>query len=307
MTNSTAREVSFPAGTELLAGPDGIPFELGSDTSVPAGATVTQGVKAREAGVRGNVAAAAIARWKEPQYAAVAVTNPAPATGGTVEMRPAVDQADVVALNELAAALGRSESVRRLVMGARPHDAVFLGTAEASVEAAAASLPAGAPADVLTMAVKVTVSALAILEGTLDTLARNLLGADRGHGEFIPGSVKAVETGARQVSPETGTIRTEIEVTGLFARNVTRGTIRDAVTGRSPASAKSTLSKRYGIDDANVQVSPGWAPWLPRFGFRIDVELRSRPSAPSRSAEGIPGNDATPAPTSRAGTPAPGH
>lgn len=306
MTNASGKEVLVPAGAELLADPGGISFELGADTVVPAGATVTQGATARVPGVQGNVPAGAIRRWKDTRYQALTVTNAEVAAGGAAEPMPAVDARDIASIHALAEDLGRSEAIRRIVLSARPRDAVFLGTAEASVEPGEPSALAGAPADMITLDVKVTVTALAVLQGTLEDLARRLLTAERPELEFIPGSATAVETGARRVDPESGSIRTDVEVRGLFAKGVSRSMVRSAVQGKSEADAKSTLARRYGIDDAEVDVSPGWAPWLPRFGFRIDVEFRSRPPAEKSNAEGAPGDASNQAAPGQSGTPSPG-
>ena len=89
-------------------------------------------------------------------------------------------------------------------------------------------------------------------------------------------------------------------MTGKFTRNLTREDIRDAVKGKSRDAAKSTLSERYGIDGAEVSVSPGWAPRVPRFGFRIEVEFRG-PAATKATSESNSKNDATPTSSSTAG------
>jgi hypothetical protein len=210
---------------------------------------------------------------------------------------------DVIAIKALADQLNQSDAVRKGLAAARPHDAVFLGSATASVSYDAPDSPVGTPTDLLTLDVRVDVSALAILEQTLEVVARSVLGADQGTGEFINGSVRAAETGATKLDAEAKTVTTEIRVTGEFAGNITRAALKEAVKGKSADLAKSTLAERYGIQDSEVTVSPGWAPWLPRFGFRIGVDLRSR------DAEKQPGNtpnsnDKSPTPSASA-TPGP--
>lgn len=306
ITNGTAKDALVLAGAVLFAEPGAIVFELGADTLVPVGATVTQGATARVPGTQANVPAGAIRRWQDALYQGLSVTNPEAATGGALEPRPAVDARDIASINALAEDLGRSEAIRRILLEARPHDAVFLGTAEASIEPGELSAPAGDPADILTLEVKVVVSALAVTQGTLEEVARRVLASERPGKEMIPGSVSAVETGARRLDPEEDVITTEILIGGLFAKDVTPDMVRDAVKGKSASSARSILASRYAIDDAEVDVSPGWAPWLPRFGFRIDVEFRSRPPAGTDNTEGAAGN-APGSPTPRqTGTPAPG-
>ena len=150
-----------------------------------------------------------------------------------------------------------------------------MGTATGKVEIGEARPAVGTPADVVLLDVTVKLSALAVLEGTLEEVARQVLGGRAGKGEFVPGTVRAVETGARQLDADTATIRTELRVQGELARGVTSAAIKDAVKGKTAEGARSTLSGRYGIQDADVRLS-GWAPRLPRFGFRIDVNLAAR-------------------------------
>ncbi len=305
ITNPTTRDINLKEGAVLLAGPAFIPFLLDRDTVVPAGKTVTQSATAQDMGVKGNVAANTVTGWLDETLRVLELTNPEPASGGANEDRPAVDAQDILDIKQLAQGLQSSDSVKRTLLTARPHDAVFLRTAETSIEFADPLTPAGSPADLLLLDVDVTVKALAVLEGTLDELARRVLRVDQGIGEFVPGTVSAVETGARQVDTTTGTIKTELVLQGEFARNVTRDDLRDSVLGKSEDSARSTLAERYGIQDADVSVSPGWMPWLPRFGFRVSVELRSRSAEDANASKGTPKNAATATPASSATSPAP--
>ncbi len=292
MTNPSTVDITIPAGT-LLVGPGAQTFELDIDTAVPAGKTVSQGATAVEPGPIGNVPAGTIKSWGDAKYQSLTVTNGLAAQGGATEQRQGVTPADILAIRALAKDLVGSEAVKRALIAARPNDAIFLRTAETSVESGDPSLAAGAAGDILLVDVKVTVSALAVLSSTLDEIARGVLVTGQARGELLPGSVTAVETGARRADASDGSIRTDIKVTGKFTRNVTREDLRAAVKGKSREGAKSTLSDRYGIDDVQVSVSPGWAPRVPRFGFRIEVELRS-PAATKPTSESNAKNDAAP-------------
>ena len=299
MTNLSTVDITIPAGT-LLVGPGIQTFELDIDTTVPATKTVSQGATAVEPGPAGNVAAGTIKSWGDPKFQALTITNGLAAQGGATEERQGVATADILAIRVLAKDLTGSEAVKRALIAARPNDAIFLRTAETSIETGDPSLAAGAAGDILLMDVKVTVSALAVLSSTLDEIARGVLVTGQRRGELLPGSVTAVETGARRADASDGSIRTDIKVTGKFTRNLTREDIRDAVKGKSRDAAKSTLSERYGIDGAEVSVSPGWAPRVPRFGFRIEVEFRG-PAATKATSESNSKNDATPTSSSTAG------
>lgn len=301
VTNSTHASVAIINGTRLLAGTEKVPFLFDETVTVPAGGSVDAAVTAERAGISGNVGAGIINTFAEPKFQFLKVTNAAQTAGGLNEPRPAVDSRDILALKELATALESSAEMREGLLAARPHDAVFMGTAESKVVIGEPRPPVGQPAGLVLVAVTVQLSALAVLEETLDEVARHVLAGNTALGEFVEGSVRATETGARQLDPETGVIRTELRVQGEFARGTTHSAIRDAVKGKSEEEARSTLSERYGIQDADVRLS-SWAPRLPWFGFRITVKLAARetPTAPGATHP----DDARTATT--AATPAPG-
>jgi len=283
ISNGTQAAVAVGSGTVLLAAPDFFPFVVDEAVTVPAGGAVEVGVTAGRAGVAGNVPAGAITGFEPERLRFLKVTNAAPAAGGVSEPRQAVDARDIAAILQLAAALEESEAVRAALLQARPHDAVFMSTASSKVTPGTPRPAAGTPSTIVLLDVTVNLSALAVLESTLDEVARQVLFVEGSEGEFVPGTVRAVETGARQLDADTATIRTELRVQGELARGVTTEDIRSAVSGKTEERALSTLSERYGIEDAEVNLSP-WAPRLPRFGFRINVELAAREEAESSAA-----------------------
>ena len=301
ITNSTQAAVAVGVGSVLLAGPERLRFLLDEAVTVPAGGSTPASVTAERPGTAGNVGPALIANWEAPRLQFLKVTNPAAAAGGLSEPRPAVDPKDVLALQDLARSLEGSEAMRTKLADSHPHDALFLATAESKAEFGDARPAVGTPADLVLLDVKVKLSALAVVESTLELLARQVLAGGSAGGEFIPGSVTAVETGARQIDAETGAIRTELRLRAELARGVTEEAIRSAVKGKSVSEAKSTLAGRYGIQDVEVRLS-GWAPRLPRFGFRIHVGLAAR--TPTLAA-GLPSPNGTIASTTAAATSAP--
>jgi hypothetical protein len=287
ITNTTGAAVVVVAGTVVLGGPEFLDFELEADLTVPAGGSASGTVVARQPGERYNLPAGTITGWFDERYRFLAITNPEPAAGGTSEPRPAPSEADVIAIRQLAASLGTSGEVLADLVAARPHDAVFLRTAEASVTLGTPRPPIGTPSPVLLLDVTVDLSALAVPAATLEAFARQVLVPAGAEGEFIPGTVSARETGASQYDPAADAFTASLAVTGEFARGVTREAIEAAVRGKRPSEAKSILRERYAIQESDVRVVPGWAPFLPRFGFRLDVQLAAKP------APGDPGASAT--------------
>ena len=292
ITNPTAGAITIPPRTVVLGGTGFLPFLIDAGTTVPAGGTAQATVTAEQPGIAGNLPAGALTGWLDASLRTMTVTNAAAAGGGTNEEKPAVTLADMEAITALANAFGNSEAARQTLVTARPHDAVFPRTAKTTMEIGQPSAAVGEPADFLLLPVTVKVEGLAVVERTLSEIARLVLRPAGGSGEFIPGSVAAVETGARLADTAAGNIRAELRVRGAFARDLTSSDVKDAVKGRSEAAARSTLKSRYGIEDAEVEMTPGWAPWLPRFEFRITARLGVRPSPPESTPKRS--NDPTP-------------
>ena len=314
ITNPTSAEVVVPGGTVALTNVEGVTFSLDEAATIPPSASANANASAVQRGITTNVPAGAVTGFQDQSYQSLAVSNAAVASGGTNEARPAVDAADVIAIIALADEIEKSENVREVLIRERPRDAVFLKTATTEVEVGEPFPAVGSPATVLTLEVTVTITAQAILESTLDEVARSVLVSEEGTGTFIPGTVTAVETGASQVNADLGTVRTQLRMRGEFARDITEDGIADAVKGKSEDDARSTLAERYGIQDTELKLTPGFAPWIPRVGFRIDVELKNRlaeaekdeedPAGEAEEAEtpendGSPNNTGTPSTTAR--------
>lgn len=279
VTNTTAQSVTIPAGTQATNESESITFEIPEEVTLVAGETAAVAGVAVQPGEEGNIPPETITKFADSEFALIRVTNAGNAGGGASEPRPAVDAEDVQRLRDTAAALGTADSIRATIVSDRPGDAIFLDSAQATVDMGEPSSFIGELADIVTMEIAVTVTALAVVAEVLDEIAVAALQPGAGNGEFVPGSVRAVETGARKVEDESGTYTTEFLVRGEFARGVDSAGIEDAVKGASAEGARSALASDYGIEDAEVDLSPGWAPRLPRFGFRIDVELRARPDS----------------------------
>ena len=277
ITNPSGAPVVVVGGTVVLGGPNFLDFELESDITVPAGGSASATVIARQPGERHNLPAGSITGWFEERYRFLSITNPEPATGGASEPRPAPSESDVIAIRQLATSLGSATDVIADLAAARPHDAVFHRTAEASIELGTPRPPIGTPSPVLLLDVTVQLSALAIPAPTLEVLARRTLLPANAKGEFIPGTIRASEAGASQYDPNAAAITASLTIAGEFARGVTRENIQAAIRGKRPSQAKSILRERYAIQEADVRVVPSWAPFLPRFGFRLDVELAAPP------------------------------
>ncbi|MEP7215496.1 MAG: baseplate J/gp47 family protein [Anaerolineaceae bacterium] len=303
ITNPTSAAITIPVGTVILGGPEFLPFLIDAPTKVPAGGSAAAAVTAERPGTAGNLPPGALSGWLDAKLRTMTVSNPVAAAGGTSEEKPAVAPADLAAVTALANAFGASETSRQALVAARPHDAVLLRTAKATTELGTPSAAIGTQADFLLLPVTVKVESLAVVAPRLREVAALLLRPETGDGELIPDSVTAFETGVRVSDSAGGESRAEFRIQGSFARHVTSRGLKDAVKGESKDGAKSTLKSRYGIEDVEVETSPSWAPWLPRFDFRMSVKLGVRPAAsdpsPNQSNDPTPTAGVTPTASAR--------
>ena len=285
LTNPTDAPVTVPAGSVIFALPGFVAFTFDEAVTVPAGGELAAAVTARDAGAAGNVEAGAVAQWRSRTLAALTATNPQPASGGADETLSAVDPADILALETLAAEIAENNPPGALLVSARPRHAVIVRSAAATVTLGPPSAASGTPAGTVFMEVSTRIEALAIPPHALEALARSLLSAPEGFGELVPGTVVAVETGAQEQDHPDGSFTVELRLSAGFPEAPSAAVIEDIVSGRSASAAESELWSRYGIDDVEIDLTPGWAPRLPRFGFRIDVEFARRAPAPAASAQ----------------------
>jgi hypothetical protein len=184
----------------------------------------------------------------------------------------------------------------------RPDAAVFARTVVIEALPGPAVPAVGEPGTIVFVEVELIISALAVPADSLERLARDLM-SEGAPGVLVAGSVSAVETGQGQVDTEDGGHTSEFTITAGFSP-VSADEIRELVKGRSPGDARSVLRERYAIDDAEVDLVPGFMPWLPRFDFRIDVAFRA-PGEPGATPAEEPRDDPSPAEDDATDTPTP--
>ena len=291
LENPTDAAIAVPAGAVIFADPDSVAFEVDSAVTVPAGGRAFAAVTARAAGARGNVPAGAITRWRDPALAPLAAANPEPASGGLDGTRRAVAPADIRALESLAAEIAAGAAPASILADALPGYGIIARSATAAVTPGEPSARPGAPASAVFLEVRTTFRALAVEPRVLEALARALLERPAGSPGLIAGTVLVHETSENQLDHPDGAYTSEFRITARFARGPSPAEVEDAVKGRSPEAAVAELRTRYGSDDVEIDLTPGWAPRLPRFGFRLDVEFGSRDPAPREAG---PDDEAAP-------------
>ncbi len=266
--------VEIPAGSVLIAGD--VRFRLDDDVSIGPSSSGSAGVTAIAPGPAGNVEAGAISRWESPAYDQAAVTNPAGAAGGESELRPAVSLVDMISAVEQATALAAAESIRGRLAAARPGHLVIDDSVTVTVLPRPANVGIGSAADFLLLEVDLLFEGLAVPEESLLQLAEAVLAKD---GRIVLAGTVTVEQIERVVKTEDSGMFALVRISGQVVPSVDPEGVKSAVKGKRPSSAEETLFERYRMEDVDVRLTPGWAPFVPRFGWRIDVDVRGTSGA----------------------------
>jgi hypothetical protein len=272
ITNPTGTAVSVPEGATLLGGPAYFPFHVAATTEVPAGATVTQLAVASRPGVQGNLAAGTNWGWYEEDLRVLQAVNPEAAGGGTSVERPGVTAADINKALEQARALAGVASLKQRIVDERPHDLVLLGTANVTVDTGEPPA-AGTEGDILLLDVNVTVRAYAVLADTLERLALHFLPLEEEGGTLLPGTITASEPQPQPYLGGEALVRTNLVLSADVAEGFTKSDVKKLIRGKSPEVAQALLAERYKAAPLEVTKWPSWAPFLPRFDFRMTINV----------------------------------
>ena len=287
ITNPGKSAVTVPAGAVLLAGPKYLPFRLPAETQIPAGATVTQSAIAAEPGAQWNVPAKIGWGWVDEGLRTLKVASTKAAAGGTSVERPGIAAADLQRALDQIRALGQAPGLKQRLLDDRPNDLVLLKTATVTVDHD--ELPeAGTEADVLLIDVSVTIRALAVLAPVLEEFAAQTLPLGERNATLLTGSVSARESVPQPYLGSEGLVRTTVVLRAEVVENFSKDDAKDLIRGKSTSLAQSLLTERYQSARAEVTNWPSWAPFLPRFDFRLRINLVPA-DAPNTAAPGSDG------------------
>lgn len=261
--------IDIPGGAVLLAGT--IRFRLDSDISLESEESTSTTATAVISGPSGNVAAGAIDSWEDEAYHGAIVRNPNAAGEGTATSTSVITEADMTLALDQASALAASKVILDRLAAARTGELIIGESVSAEATPRESALDIGDPADVLVLEVDVVISGDAVSAPALVSLAEAIY--ETGSQVVLPGTVEV-----RQLEPSfvgiNGTFA-RVAVTATLVSAIEHGAVRDATKGRRPDDAKQNLLTQYRIDDVEIRLSPGWAPFVPRFGGRINVETRA--------------------------------
>jgi hypothetical protein len=239
------------------------------------GATVVAGIEAIDLGPGGNVAAGQINAIDGPLGLELAVTNPAPTSGGARSQKPAVSADDQARLHDQLLAQLQTDALNTIQGQLGP--AEFLATDSLTVTRELARTydqAAGEQADALQLTLRVAFTGLVIADSPAQQVAQAALAAQVGRGQMlVPGSSSFVRETNLQTGPD-GRARFSVDASATLEPIIDPDRVRALVSGQGLDDAQLRLVSALPLTGApDIAVQPEWYPRLPWMAFRIAVVI----------------------------------
>ncbi|MGI6208162.1 MAG: baseplate J/gp47 family protein [Anaerolineae bacterium] len=277
LVNQRALEVTVPAGTIVATG-SGTPvrFRTTADVHLPgiSGVSAPVPVEAIDPGPQGNVGAYVINRIEGPLAAQISVINEQPTEGGSVRQVGAVTEADRERL--------RQSLLQRLELEAHTVLQSMLQPGETSVRDSLQlsrimgegfDKLLGEAADQITLTLRAEYEEVAFAEADANRIAlAGLQGAVPQGYQLLADGLRFQITNTERA--EDGTLLVTVVASGIVRAQIDPAEAKSLVLGMPAREAEERLNQAFFLaEPAKVSTKPGWAAGVPRFGFRVHVDL----------------------------------
>jgi len=277
-TNLTNEKILIPAGTIVrTTGSSPVRFKTLFELTVTTGAGKSQDVSvlALTGGSSGNLPADSLVSIEGDLGAGLAVTNPAPTTGGTDRRVLAPTAADRARLREALLAEILSQCKDSFEATVAAGSLFFPDTLKVSQVASETYIPAEhQTGDTLSLTMNVQCQMQYASAEDIHALA------EMGMDVNIPEGFEAVPQGTIASVADTpktdadGTTHWKIQAQRFLRAQVEQTSAMELAQGRSLAGAALRLSAGLPLEASpDIKVKPSWWPWLPVFPFRISVSI----------------------------------
>ncbi len=276
--NLTSGIVGIPAGTIVrTTGNPPVQFSTTQEASLPAtaGKTVEVPVKAVVGGNMGNLPVDALVLIEGDLGASLAVTNPAPTTGGTDRKVPAPTAADRRSLHDALQAEILSNCKAGFLKSLGAGTLLFPDTLKVSQAVSETYFPAADQSgDTLSLTMNLQCQMQYTSAAELNTLAEMAMDVNVPEG-FEPAVDSAIASVADVPKTDAdGTTHWKMQTQRLLRNHLNEEAVLSLVQGRRPATAAQRLSAALPLETwPDIKLTPTWWPWLPVFPFRISVVI----------------------------------
>jgi hypothetical protein len=174
-------------------------------------------------------------------------------------------------------------------------ETLFQDSASISALETKANVKAGDATDLLEIAASGQVTMLSADKSTLrSVLEQSLPNKPDKNSTFVPDTFTASVISAGAFDKTNNRLQVRMKLGEGVTRAFNVAALRGALAGKSRHDAQQAVVERVDQSaPAKISVNPGWAPWLPRFSSRIDLNVRPTPSP---AEAGAPAPSPTPRP-----------
>ena len=277
--NLTDLPTKIPAGTVIRSITDEeIRFETLENAEVEGvvNATAEVPVKSLVFGKRGNLEENTLQAIEGELNLWLAVTNPAPTSGGGDEFVNTPSKRDREELYELTMSYFSKESEDEIAQELAEGDLIFPDSIrDIEILEAVYTPPEGETGDKLTLTIHALFQLLYAKEVDLAKLAQLALSASMPP-EFTPvPETLAFSPASDFESNQTGVTSWQMYVEQELYPNISSVQIAALTQGRSPENAIENLEENFDlVSKPKIVITPSWWKWLPLNPFRINFVIK---------------------------------
>jgi len=280
MTNLTSLDVSIPAGT-IIQKPSNPPvrYQILKMITIPAKeTTIGIGIEAIEPGEKGNSDINSITRLDGPLGLLVEVSNPDPVTGGLEKTYQAVSRDDILRAAEENQKILKTQAEAEFTKILSVQE-IILPSSIHIVKVVEQSEHPGVEQVGVLLKLKQTVeySVLVINQNDMEKQAETILNVNQPVKGWVStmGNPVEIKILSQEFDMETGSVILQTAASKMFAPPLDTNTIRRQTTGKSKAMAIEIIERSVlNIKSPEIEIMPGWLPFLPLLSSRIEIEVR---------------------------------
>lgn len=278
-TNRTNAAVRVPKGTVVIA-QNNVRFTVASDVDLPRfNATGDAIALAQTAGTVGNIPVNTATRIEGELAQRVAVTNPTPGEKGTDTPQQVIAEGDVEGVRGFAVAVLTDAARQELLLRLADTATVFGASAIATVTELVAQPAANSPGAYTEVKVTARVSMLTVDDTDLRQVYvrhfRPLIAADQ---MLLEEDFTTTVERAGEADRTLDKLPVSVRVVAVTAPFLDRADLQQALAGKSKRGAETLIRDRIAPPlPPLVEISPEWAPRLPRRTSQIDVVFSAVP------------------------------
>ena len=277
--NLTASRIQIPLGTVVhTLGASPIRFATMQEAEIAAGVgkIVDVPIEAMGAGASGNLNVDLIQAIEGPLGLSLAVTNPAPTSGGTEGRVAAPSAADRERLRGLLMESLRAQVKLEMLADLPMGSVIFSDTVKDVIVLEETYDPsAGETGATLTLTMRVKFSAQYASGDKLSELAALALSASLVDGFSAAPESPTFRVIGSPVTDADGRTGFQLQVERRIRRTVDVRRVLSLAQGRRVDSALARLNEAFVFSSPpQIEMTPSWWPWLPLAPFRIDVVIQ---------------------------------